>query len=286
MSDAQDTQQPKDVIDLTAADARALTEAALTSQGQAQQDEAGASSAPSQEAPSTPAITQEVAQQTSGAATAASAAVSAEQATASVQDATAPASGSATGSIVTPAPVVAPAPAPAPVAPAPAPVAVTVVGADSTADGVKRQIENLMKDASIPAKIVLNTINEYLDKMKPGLPISVKDGTQQQVNFYQALISAINTLEADFRPTLTAILALFHHHREGALRETHVFRFVQHVPLSKEHRKGFEKIVTLLKTLADPKSRQAVLKQIDFQPLLEYGLTEKGRTRFTAYFGK
>jgi hypothetical protein len=256
-----------------------------------QQDIAGASAAPSQEAPSTPAITQENAQQTSGAATQEDAAASAEKAAVQAQDAAAaPASGSATGSIVTPTPVVAPAPISAPVSAVPAEQApvvnVAVVGANSTAEDVKRHIENLMKDASIPAKIVLNTINEYLDKMKPGMPISVKDGTQQQVNFYQALISAINTLEADFRPTLTAILALFHHHREGALRETHVFRFVQHVPLSKEHRKGFEKIVTLLKTLADPKSRQAVLKQIDFQPLLEYGLTEKGRTRFTAYFGK
>jgi hypothetical protein len=250
---------------------------------QDQQDAAGASSAPSQEAPTTPAITQEVAQQTTGAATQEDATASAEKAAASAAAAT----GSATGTLVTPAPVVAPAPAPAAPAVQQAPVVnVAVVGATSTAEEVKRQIENLMKDASIPAKIVLNTINEYLDKMKPGMPVSVKDGTQQQVNFYQALISAINNLEADFRPTLTAILALFHHHREGALRETHVFRFVQHVPLSKEHRKGFEKIVTLLKTLADPKSRQAVLKQVDFQPLLQYGLTEKGRTRLTAYFGK
>ncbi|SAK83924.1 hypothetical protein AWB81_04252 [Caballeronia arationis] len=249
---------------------------------QDQQDAAATGTTP--ETPPTPAITQSDAQQMTGAATQQDAAASAEKAAASAQAAI----GSATGALVSPAPVVAPAPtpAPAPEAPVQAPVSVAVVGATSTAEEVKRQIENLMKDASIPAKIVLNTINEYLDKMKPGMPISVKDGTQQQVNFYQALISAINNLEADFRPTLTAILALFHHHREGALRETHVFRFVQHVPLSKEHRKGFEKIVTLLKTLADPKSRQAVLKQVDFQPLLAYGLTEKGRTRLTAYFGK
>jgi hypothetical protein len=198
-----------------------------------------------------------------------------------------PASGIAQGTVVTPAavpPVVAPA---TPAQPAiQTPIEVNAPSSDVNPDDLNRLLASLLADVSLPAKIIINTLHEYLDKMKPGKPIALKDGTQQQVNFYQAIISAINNLDGDFRPTMSAILALFHHHRDGALRETHVFRFVEHVPLSKEHRKGFEKIVTLLKTLADPKSRPTVLKQINFEPLLQYGLTEKGRTRLSAFFGK
>ncbi|WP_233874726.1 hypothetical protein [Paraburkholderia adhaesiva] len=58
------------------------------------------------------------------------------------------------------------------------------------------------------------------------------------------------------------------------------------MPLSKNQRRGFEKIITLLKTLADPKTRPVALRQVDFERLLQYGLTEQGRNRLAAYFGK
>jgi hypothetical protein len=147
-------------------------------------------------------------------------------------------------------------------------------------------VEGLMKNATVEGKIVINTIKEYILAMKPGRPIAIKDGVRFQVSFYNALLAAINNLEGDFRPTLQSILALLHAHKDGAFRETHVFRFVEHVPLSAEHRKGFQKITTLLKTLANPQTRQGLLRQMNFDPLLQYGLTERGRTKLAAFFGK
>jgi hypothetical protein len=151
---------------------------------------------------------------------------------------------------------------------------------------VDQIVAGLMKNASLEAKIIINTITEYIVKMKPGKPIAQKDGVMQQVGFYNALLGAINNLEADFRPTMQAILALLHHHREGAFKETHVFRFVEHIPLSTEHRFGFRKIITLLKTLANPATRQDLLRQIHFEQVTKYGLTERGRVKLAAFFGK
>jgi hypothetical protein len=144
-----------------------------------------------------------------------------------------------------------------------------------------------MKDAGVDAKIVINTIKEYILGMKPGKPLTVKQGTTYQVSLYNALLTAINKIDGkDFRPLMQSILALLHAHRDGAFRETHVFRFVEHVPLSAEHRRGFQKITTLLKTLAKPETRQELLRQMNFDPLLENGLTERGRTKLAAFFGK
>jgi hypothetical protein len=169
---------------------------------------------------------------------------------------------------------------PAPIAPAaPAFIATGVTDVDQV-------VEGLMKNASVEAKIVINTIKEYILAMKPGRPIAQKDGVRSQVAFYNALLAAINNLEGDFRPTLQSILALLHAHKDGAFKETHVFRFVEHVPLSVEHRRGFQKITTLLKTLANPQTRQGLLRQMNFDPLLQYGLTERGRTKLAAFFGK
>jgi hypothetical protein len=178
-----------------------------------------------------------------------------------------------------------PASAPAP-APAPKEESVVLPVIQTGITDVDRFVDDLMKDASLEAKIIINTIREYIVKMKPGKPVSVKEGVLQQVGFYNALLNAINNLEGDFRKTMQAILALLHAHKDGAFRETHIFRFIEHVPLSTDHRHGFRKITTLLKTLANPESRQELLRQINFEPITKYGLTERGRTKLAAFFGK
>jgi hypothetical protein len=146
--------------------------------------------------------------------------------------------------------------------------------------------EDSLRDVTIAGQMILNTITEYSQVMKPGRLITQAEGMRQQVSLCNAIFATINTLDADFKPVLTTILDILHRQRDAAFRETHLFRYWDNVPLSKNQRRGFEKIITLLKTLADPKTRQTALRQVDFERLLQYGLTEKGRTRFAAYFGK
>lgn len=184
-------------------------------------------------------------------------------------------------------PVIAPSSMPpeVPVAPiAPAAPAVTFI--QSGISEVDQIVEGLMKNTSIEAKLLINAIKEYIVTMKPGKIVSIKDGTRQQVSLYNTFLSAINNLEGDFRPTMQSILALLHAHKDGAFKETHVFRFVEHIPLSADHRKGFQKVTTLLKTLANPTTRQDMLRQINFDPVTKYGLTDRGRTKLAAFFGK
>lgn len=169
----------------------------------------------------------------------------------------------------------------------PAPAAPAVNFVQSGLADVDQIVERLMKDCSTESKLIINAIKEYVVKMKPGKVVSTKEGAQNQVGLYQAFLSAINNVEGnDFRPTIQSILALLHAHRDGAFRETHVFRFVEHVALSAEHRKGFQKITTLLKTLANPATRSELVRQINFDPIVKYGLTERGRAKLAAFFGK
>lgn len=151
---------------------------------------------------------------------------------------------------------------------------------------VDQVVEKLMQNASIEAKIIINTIKDYIVTMKPGKPVAQKVAIGQQVAFYNAILSAINNLEGDFRPTLQSILALMHAHKDGAFKETHVFRYIESVPLSTDHRAGWRKLTTLLKTLANPATRQDLLRQMNFDPLVKHGLSERGRTKLAAFFGK
>ncbi|MGF6603708.1 hypothetical protein P3T23_008462 [Paraburkholderia sp. GAS448] len=150
----------------------------------------------------------------------------------------------------------------------------------------QQEQEDSLTDVTIAGQMIINTVTEYTQTMKPGRVITQAEGMRQQVSLCIAIFAAINTLDADFRPVLTTILGILHRERDAAFRETHLFRYWDSVALSKNQRRGFEKIITLLKTLADPKTRQTALRQVDFERLLQYGLTEKGRARLAAYFGK
>jgi hypothetical protein len=175
------------------------------------------------------------------------------------------------------APVAAAAPAPAVKAAAPTQTGISEVD---------QLVDKLMIGASIEAKNAINTIRDYVVKMKPGKPVSVAIGKQLQVDFYKAQLVVLNTLGRDFEPTMHVLLALLHAHKDGAFRETHVFRFIEHVNLSSSDRIGFRKITTLLKTLANPTTRPELLRQISFEPLLRHGLTERGRTQLAKFFKK
>lgn len=168
-----------------------------------------------------------------------------------------------------------------------APAAPAVNFVQTGINEVDQVVERLMKDCSTEAKLIINAVKDYAVKMKPGKVIAVKDGVQNQVSLYQSFLSVINNIEGnDFRPAMQSILALIHAHRDGAFRETHIFRFVEHVPLSAEHRKGFQKITTMLKTLANPSTRADLTRQLNFDPILKYGVTERGRAKLAAFFGK
>ncbi|TDN61192.1 hypothetical protein [Paraburkholderia sp. BL10I2N1] len=147
----------------------------------------------------------------------------------------------------------------------------TSTPAASTGDQQQHQAqeqEGSLKDVTIAGQMIINTITDYTQKMKHGRLITQAEGMRQQVSLCNAIFASINTLDADFRPVLTTILGILHRERYAAFRETHLFRYWDRVALSKNQRRGFEKIITLLKTLADPKTRQTALRQVDFERLL------------------
>ena len=63
-----------------------------------------------------------------------------------------------------------------------------------------------------------------------------------------------------------------------------VFRFMDNVALSADDRKGFQRLLNLIKVLAPVKGRSIAVKQIDFPKTLAYSVTEAGRQRLLAYF--
>jgi hypothetical protein len=192
----------------------------------------------------------------------------------------------------TPEPTKAPVPAPTPVATPQTTITTNgkntvIVSGDTPVSGVvKAMIEKAAAEATTGGAIVLRTIGDYMENMKPKKPISHTDGARHQVSLYRALMKAINNLDDDFALVFTTILRLFNEHRDGVFHDAYVFRFMESVSLPVQDRQAFQRVLNLLKAAADPSTRAAALKQTDFEKTMEHGFTDQGRQNILTYFQK
>ena len=139
---------------------------------------------------------------------------------------------------------------------------------------------------SIAGKISLAQIQEYVVNMRPKRPMLESEGARHQVILYRTLINIINNIDEDFVTVFSTILRLFEEHRDDVFHEMYVFRFMEHITLSDIERKAFHRLLNLLRISAPIKGRDLALKQVDFNSTLQYGITEIGKQRIYAFFGR
>lgn len=96
-------------------------------------------------------------------------------------------------------------------------------------------------------------VREYVDVMAPGKPINEQTGLGQQLRLYGAIVGAL-TLEKD-KDSLVAvreILDVIRDNRDGAFRDSHIFRFAGGVRTRFAGSSNFELVVGVMLELATP----------------------------------
>lgn len=146
------------------------------------------------------------------------------------------------------------------------------------------QLEKILKNVPAAHQIEINRILMYIGRMGPDRLIDLKAALIEQVALYRAIQNIINRQDAYFTQLFTAVLFLFKEEYKGALGDRYRMRYMDNVALSEGDRKAFANITQMLLILADPKSREIALKQVNMERALENGLTEEGRMRVLNYF--
>lgn len=218
--------------------------------------------------------------------------------------------------VVDPAVVAAPAPAPAPVEVAAAPVVETPAPAASPAAFAAAVSDTINKEAAASGIVVkdveaeaaaapfyegkglannsvswLRRLEEYIAAMDPKKPMNPETGVPHQKTLFRVLTWIINSSpDADFQTLLGIVLQQFNKHSAGVFHETAVNRFPEHLTLNQDERSTFFQLLNLLNIGADVKGREQRLKQLDFNRMFTKipldQITEQGRQRILAYFGK
>ncbi len=158
-------------------------------------------------------------------------------------------------------------------------------GAAPAEEGVTSVGAQVFSEKNVAGKVVHARLLEYIHAMNVKKPISDRDGARWQGVLYRQIINTINRPDNFFDENFTSVLNLFREHAKGVFGPTAVTRFMDEVELTPEDRQAFQCLVHLIAMVADPRSRQQALKQIDLNMALSSGVTEQGRQRVADYLG-
>lgn len=149
---------------------------------------------------------------------------------------------------------------------------------------VEAILQKARAEATTLGKMVLNQIEEYINDMAPKKPMTPALGVRHQVKLYRAL-QTTTRLGDDFFLVWGTILKLFNSQRAAVFHESYVFRYMEHVTLSPQDQKAFQRLLNLIVITANPQGRAVAVKQVDFKRTLEFGMDEAGRNRLLGFYG-
>lgn len=148
------------------------------------------------------------------------------------------------------------------------------------------QLASILKEVPTAHQIDINRIQAYLERMAPKRPVDGKTVVNEQVALYRSIQNIVNRQEQYFTQLFTALLFIFKAEgKTGALSDRYRARGMENITLHAGDRKAFLNITQLLHMLADVKSREVAMGQVNFERALENGLTAEGRKRVLDYFG-
>ena len=149
--------------------------------------------------------------------------------------------------------------------------------------------DQLRSQVSALGQNVLFTIEEYMEDMMPGKPMTHEVGVKHQVKLFRALDILINkTNDEDFAKIYPAVLYLFHEHgdeKQGVFSMMYVYRFPEYIPLSTVERETFYRWLNMLVVTANPQTRKETVGSLNLKHTLEVGVTEDAITRLQSFYG-
>ena len=186
---------------------------------------------------------------------------------------------------VTQAPVATEAPAET-AAPAAAPAVTQAPSAETTVEaGIARLQERLAAPLVKAEQIVRDTLNTYLDELKPGRPAQPVHINRNQVMLWRLILRVIETPDdVEFEKALTLLVDYFRAHRKGALGEYYVFRGMDTITLDQDTTAAFQRAINLLIICATVSGPKEVSRHADLGRSLPEGVySDNARNRLLGF---
>lgn len=135
-------------------------------------------------------------------------------------------------------------------------------------------------------KVIVNRLNTYVSRMKPGAPQTEKEGVQNQIQLYR-LIQEITKLDPiEFKIAMDALLDIIYENRAGAFSDLYTLRYFEALTprLTDKQVIDFSRMLSLFTTVGHRTNRSAAAKQVDLALALAYMPNAEARQKMAAYF--
>lgn len=173
------------------------------------------------------------------------------------------------------------APAPVVEASTPAPV---VAEERASSGSLEDRMAQMLSSGTALEKVVVETLNDYTAKMKPGLVLSPDQLNQNQLQLWRLLRLVIES-ESDFQSTYTLIIDFARAHKDDVFHDRYLYRGMDNISLDKNTTTYFMGSLNVIKLAATSKNKQEAMAQVDLNRVMnEHVFSEAARNRVMAYY--
>ena len=129
----------------------------------------------------------------------------------------------------------------------------------------------------------ISTMDNYIENMKPGMPIEGSAGVAYQYKLWTALWRVIEDSPAqEFNKLWNLVVAYFRHYQKGVLNGQYVNRFAEFWVRGEDDLYAFQQLTNLLGIAAT--DRQNLSKLVSIHRVVEKRFTEVGRGRLIGMY--
>jgi len=162
---------------------------------------------------------------------------------------------------------------------------VQVAGVKKAGMDFEQRIADLKTNGTPNQKTVIAEIETYLDRMRPGRPLSGDVGASYQFSFWMTLSKIVHRMPHDeFKNLWSLVLSYFHQYRDGAFSDRYIYRFAEFWSQPEKQLNAYQRLVNLIKVTADPLTRERGLRQVSMERTLSEGFDEAARQRIIGFY--
>jgi hypothetical protein len=165
----------------------------------------------------------------------------------------------------------------------------------SDATSIVKDAVNFIKDELLVAteevkglvnhnsQAVQKSLDDYLTIMMPGKPVDPQVGGREQYRLYKTIVNVISN-QANFKESWNISLKSFNDNKDGAFKDSHIFRFPDTMLGNPNDHKLFQVLINLIKLTADPVTRKEGLTKVTLARTLDAGMTEVARSNLASFY--
>jgi hypothetical protein len=149
------------------------------------------------------------------------------------------------------------------------------------------QMGALKANGTLFQKALIHSLEDYLEVMKPGVPVNKDVGARKQYDLWKAISTiAESSASNEFKKLWNILLAYFEEYKGAAFHDRYIFRFSEYWIWNENELAALQRVINLIKLTSNPAERAFGLKQVVLDKTLELGFSDTAKQRIVIFYKK